>query len=175
LETRRQATSNLKIRYVVILSKLTEKPYINLKDEAFRSLFRRVSGLPQWHGDLHKRKISGGKKRAHRGKRAFEMGSEPTQTLVGETKTVGVRMRGGCVKPRILSCNFANVVDPSTGKSQKTEIKRVVKNPSNIDYQRRGVITKGAIIETSLGQAKVTSRPGQNGAVSAVLIEKQQT
>ena len=49
----------------------------------------------------------------------------------------------------------------------------MVKNPANVDYDRRGIITKGTIIETSLGTAKVTSRPGQNGIINAVLIKEK--
>ncbi|HDN05822.1 MAG TPA: 30S ribosomal protein S8e, partial [Candidatus Bathyarchaeota archaeon] len=50
----------------------------------------------------------------------------------------------------------------------------VIRNPANVDYDRRGVITKGAIIETSLGLARVTSRPGQNGVINAVLISEKE-
>jgi small subunit ribosomal protein S8e len=39
-----------------------------------------------------------------------------------------------------------------------------------VDYDRRGVITKGAEIETSLGIARVTSRPGNDGVINAILI-----
>ena len=35
---------------------------------------------------------------------------------------------------------------------------------------RRNIINKGAIIDTGLGKAKVTSRPGQTGIVSAILL-----
>jgi len=77
------------------------------------------------------------------------------------------------MKTRLLSANQANVSNPSTGKTEKVEILRVVRNPANIDYNRRGVITKGTIIETPLGVAKVTSRPGQDGAVNAVLTPKE--
>jgi len=127
--------------------------------------------MPQWHGNLHKRKKTGGKKHIFRGKRAFEMGSDPAQTIVGEARVTKKRGRGGAPKLRALAMNFANVTDPATGKSQKTEIHAVVKNPANVDYQRRGVITKGAILETPLGQAVVTSRPGQHGVVNAVLVQ----
>ena len=68
------------------------------------------------------------------------------------------------------------VTDSKTGKTEKTEIMRVVKNPANIDYDRRGVITKGVIVETSLGLARITSRPGQHGMLNAVLtgeVEKK--
>ena len=39
------------------------------------------------------------------------------------------------------------------------------------DYQRRGVITKGAILETEDGKCKVISRPGQCGIINAVLVK----
>src|SRR5208283_4815888 len=127
--------------------------------------------MPQWHGNLHKRKKSGGKKHIFRGKRAFEMGSDPAETIVGETHVTRKRGRGGKLKLRALAVNTANVTDPATGKSQKTEIRGVLKNPANVDYQRRGVITKGAVLDTPLGQALVTSRPGQHGIINAVLIQ----
>jgi len=130
--------------------------------------------MPQWHGDLHKRKKTGGKKHIFRGKRAFEMGSDPAQTIVGERRISVKRGRGGKTKFAALAVNSVNVTDPATGKSQKTEIRAVVKNPANVDYQRRGVITKGAILDTPLGQAIVTSRPGQHGVVNAVLIQGAQ-
>ncbi len=127
--------------------------------------------MPQWHGDLHKRKKTGGKRHVSRGKRAFEMGSDAAETIVGERRITEKRGRGGKSKLRALAVNYANVTDPTTGKSQKTEIRGVIKNPANVDYQRRGVITKGAVVDTPLGQAIVTSRPGQHGVVNAVLIQ----
>jgi len=127
--------------------------------------------MPQWHGDLHKRKKTGGKKHIFRGKRAFEMGSDPAETIVGEKRVARKRGRGGKMKFAALAVNTVNVTDPATGKSQKTEIRAVVKNPANVDYQRRGVITKGAVLETPLGQAIVTSRPGQHGVVNAILLQ----
>jgi small subunit ribosomal protein S8e len=48
----------------------------------------------------------------------------------------------------------------------------VTKNPANKDYERRGVITKGALLETEIGIAKVISRPGQDGVINAVLIKQ---
>jgi len=83
------------------------------------------------------------------------------------------RQRGGNTKTRALSINQANVSNPSTGKTQKMEILRVIRNPANVDYNRRGVITKGTIIETTIGVARVTSRPGQDGLVNAVLSSKE--
>ena len=128
-----------------------------------------------WHGNLHKKKLSGGRKIAHRIKRKFEKGSFPMETALGETKRKVARGRGGTSKIKILSDKYASVTDPKTGKTEKAEITRVIKNAANIDYDRRGVITKGAIIETSLGAARVTSRPGQNGIVNAVLTGEEKS
>ena len=128
--------------------------------------------MPQWHGDHRKRKPTGGRKKQFRGKRAYEMGSGPTATLVGEAKLRKRRGRGDSAKYGLLTWNYANVTDKATGKTQKVEIRRVIRNPANPDYQRRGVITKGAVIETPLGQATVVSRPGQDGAINAVLTQK---
>jgi len=126
-----------------------------------------------WHGDLHKKKPSGGRKRAYRMKRRYEKGSFPTETTLGEPRKKIDRGRGSNLKTRLQNTNQANVSDPATNKTQKAEILRVVQNPANVDYNRRGVITKGTIIETPLGQARVTSRPGQHGLVNAILMPKE--
>ena len=125
-----------------------------------------------WHGDQHKRKASGGRKRRYRTKRRFERGSFPTETKLGKPKKKVRRKLGGNEKVRLLAVKHANVSDAS-GKTKKVEILRVVKNPTNVDYDRRGVITKGTIIETSLGTARVTSRSGQDGIVNAILVPKE--
>ncbi len=127
-----------------------------------------------WHGDLHKRKSTGGKRRPYRGKRKFEAGSFPVETVLGEPERKIERTRGGNIKVKLLSDKYVCVADSKTGKTQKVEILRVVKNPANVDYDRRGVITKGAIIETPLGLARVTSRTGQDGVINAVLIKERE-
>jgi small subunit ribosomal protein S8e len=130
-----------------------------------------MSKMPQWHGGQKKRKKTGGKRRAHRRKRSYEIGGTAAQTAFGETKRKRSNVCGGNMKLRLLSCNIANVTDPSTNVTKKVEITNVVRNPSNVDYERRGIITKGAIIATPLGEAHVTSRPGQDGVVNAILMK----
>lgn len=127
-----------------------------------------------WHGRLYKKKPSGGRKKAYRGKKKFEQGSFPVETTLGEQKKKTSRGRGGNTKLKILKEKHSCITNPKNGKTEKVEITRVVRNPANIDYNRRGVITKGAIIETSLGMARVTSRPGQNGIINAVLIGEEE-
>jgi small subunit ribosomal protein S8e len=129
--------------------------------------------LSVWQGDSHKKKPSGGRKRANRKKRKFEQGSFPAETILGKTKRKIERKKGGNMKTKILRDKYACATDPTSGKTEKVEIIRVVKNPVNVDYDRRGVITKGAIIETPKGLARVTSRPGQIGAINAVFISEE--
>ncbi len=126
-----------------------------------------------WHGALFKRKRSGGRKISHRKKRKFEKGSFPVETRMGERKVKISKGRGGSLKHKVLRDNFAVVTDNKNGKTQKVKVTRVIKNPANVDYDRRGVITKGAIVETSLGPARITSRPGQHGELNAVLIGEE--
>jgi small subunit ribosomal protein S8e len=128
--------------------------------------------LSVWHGDQHKRKNSGGRKRVNRKKRRYEKGFFPAETTLGKPKSKTIRKHGGNEKVRLLTANQANISDNS-GKTTKVEIIRVIENPANVDYDRRGVITKGTMIATSLGTARVTSRPGQDGIVNAILVAKK--
>ncbi|HER54532.1 MAG TPA: 30S ribosomal protein S8e [Candidatus Bathyarchaeota archaeon] len=125
-----------------------------------------------WHGDQHKRKASGGRKRANRKKRRYEKGFFPAETTLGKQKSRTMRKQGGTQKVRLLAVNQANI-STDAGKTEKVEILRVMENPANVDYDRRGVITKGTMIATTLGNARVTSRPGQDGIVNAVLVSKK--
>ena len=57
----------------------------------------------------------------------------------------------------------------------KTQILSVIENRASADYDRRRIITKGAIIKTKLGDAKVTSRPGQTSVINAVLMGEEES
>ncbi len=123
-----------------------------------------------WQG-RSRRKPTGGLYRPHRKKRKYELGREQVETLIGERKVKKVRVRGGNYKLKLFSDRYANVYDPKQGKVVRAEIKAVVENPAHVHYARRNVITKGAIILTEIGKAKVTNRPSQEGVINAVLIE----
>jgi small subunit ribosomal protein S8e len=98
------------------------------------------------------------------------MGRTPTETLMGETKRRTVDSKGKVKKTPALRIEFVNVTDAEKGVTFRAEIQDVESNPANMDYQRRKVITRGTIIKTSKGRAKVTNRPGQDGILNAVLI-----
>lgn len=116
------------------------------------------------------RKASGGRYHFSRSKIKCELGGFPASTKLSKTrKVVSARGLGGKRKQVTLSTNLINVTDKK-GKTTKTEILNVVGNPANIQLVIRNIITKGAIVETKLGKVKVTSRPGQEGTLSGVLV-----
>ncbi|MBN1385393.1 30S ribosomal protein S8e [Candidatus Woesearchaeota archaeon] len=119
-----------------------------------------------------KRKVSGTiYNRKGRGKRKYELGRLPTMTKLGKEKRKTIRVRGGNLKTRLIGAEFANLYDPKTKKYQKAKIKTVADNPANKNYVRRNIITKGTIIDTEAGKARITSRPGQDGILNAVLVK----
>ncbi|MEW5839494.1 MAG: 30S ribosomal protein S8e [Thermoproteota archaeon] len=124
--------------------------------------------------NLAGRKMTGGRKVANRGRRKFEIDRYPNEAIVGAADIVTRRTRGANVKAAFKTAEFANVVDRDAKKVTKSKILRVTKNPANRDYERRGVVSKGAVIETEAGSALVTSRPGQDGVVNAVLVKAKQ-
>jgi small subunit ribosomal protein S8e len=116
-----------------------------------------------------KRTKTGARTRPQNKKKKHELGRAPTETELGEPRFRVVDSRGGNQKVRALATDVANVnVD---GETIQTEIQDVVENTANPNYVRRNILTKGAVIDTEEGTARVTSRPGQIGQVNAVLVE----
>lgn len=99
-----------------------------------------------------------------------ELGREPTETTVGEPRFRTVDVRGDAEKVRVLSTNVVNVATDSG--AERATIEDVSANDANPNYARRNIITKGAIIETDAGTARVTSRPGQDGQVNATRVDE---
>jgi small subunit ribosomal protein S8e len=122
-----------------------------------------------WQGKS-KRKPTGGRLSAHRSKKRSEIGNELQQAKIGELTRKVARSRGGTSKNRLLRTDIASVTDPKSGKSYISKILAVIENAANPNYVRQNIITKGSIIGTEKGNAKVTSRPGQHGVVNAVLM-----
>jgi small subunit ribosomal protein S8e len=126
-----------------------------------------------WQSGITKRKKTGGKKRAYRSKRLRDAGSAPLQSELGNTIRRVESGKSRLLKVKLFSDNVVNVSNPSTGTTERLEIRDVVENPANIDYNRRGVITKGAIVRTDEGLAKIVSRPGQHGVFNAIVIKEE--
>ncbi len=121
-----------------------------------------------------RRKLSGGLIRQNSSKKKRDMGRYPAETQIGPRKLKNIRTRGGNVKHRILKAEEAIVLDQSTGVSQKVKILNVLENRANREYARRRIITKGCVVDTDIGKARVTSRPGQHGVINCILIEKKE-
>ncbi len=116
------------------------------------------------------RSPSGARNVANRGKRKSELGRDPAETRVDEKRLRKIRTRGGNEKLRLAAANKINLTDVKSGKTQVTDILGVIENDANPNYVRRNIVTKGAVVETPEGNAKVTSRPGQDGVVNGILI-----
>lgn len=117
-----------------------------------------------------KKKPSGGKLRQSRSKRRYELGREPTLTRIGETSRKVQRGLGGNTKSILMLCSFANVYDPKSKSTKRSKIITVKANPANPHFVQRNILNRGTVISTEAGEARITSRPGQDGVVNAVLL-----
>ena len=113
-------------------------------------------------------KITGGIRHPLRIRRKYETDRYPNEALTGAQVTITRRVRGSNRKTALKTIDFVNLVTKDN-KVKKVKIIKVLENPTNNDYKRRGVITKGAILETENGKCKVVSKPGQHGVVNAIL------
>ena len=117
-----------------------------------------------------RRKQTGALYKSNRKKRQYELGREPSFTKLGKKRSQNIRVMGAHHKLRLLSADTANLFDPKSKKYKQVKIKTITDNPANRHFIRRNIMTKGSVIDTELGKAKITSRPGQDGVVNAVLI-----
>ncbi|KAJ3686211.1 hypothetical protein LUZ61_015375 [Rhynchospora tenuis] len=97
---------------------------------------------------MHKRRATGGKKKAWRKKRKYELGRQPANTKLSSNKTVRrVRVRGGNVKWRALRLDTGNYSWGSEAVTRKTRILDVVYNASNNELVRTQTLVKSAIVQ----------------------------
>ncbi len=124
------------------------------------------------HKGRLKRKSSGGLYTRASKKKLYELGRKPTNTLIGAKRSSRIiRVRGGNFRQFTLVAHDANLYNPKTRKHERAVIKTETGNPANVNYVRRNILTKGSIVVTDKGRARIISRPGQHGSVEAVLIE----
>jgi small subunit ribosomal protein S8e len=119
------------------------------------------------------KKPSGGRRVRHHKKKKREIGTLPSMTNIDDRRKRKLRVRGGNQKIKLFSENTANVMDPKTKKVKKVKILEVVENKAHHQFAKLKIMTKGAIIKTEAGEARITSRPGQIGVIDAVLLEKK--
>jgi small subunit ribosomal protein S8e len=137
------------------------------------TIYRKL-GLSVYQG-RDWRKENGKRLKPYRKKRRYEYGRFPILTKIGEEEIrYAVRVRGGNIKIKAKKVLYANVYDPEEKKIKKVKILEVIKNPSDRKLDRLKVITKNTIIRTEIGEAKVTSRPGQDGVINAILLKRSE-
>jgi small subunit ribosomal protein S8e len=125
--------------------------------------------MAQWHG-ISRRKPTGGRRVQARSKRSTEISSEKQFALIGEVKRKIYRKTGGNNLVRVLSADKVSVNDPKTGKTKVATMKTVVESPADPNHVRRNILTKSAVVDTDMGQVRITSRPGQDGVINGVIL-----
>jgi len=114
-------------------------------------------------------KITGGRRHPLRSRRKYELDRFPNEAIIGNQVTVTRKVRGKNIKSAIKTIDSVNLAIDS--KIKRVKIIKVLENATNNDYQRRGIISKGAMLETEAGKCRVVSRPGQDGTVNAILVK----
>ena len=117
-----------------------------------------------------RRKQTGARYKDYRKKKQYELGREPSFTKLGIKRIQLIRTMGANRKLRLLSADTANLYDPKSKVFKQAKIKTITDNPANRHFIRRNIMTKGSVIDTEFGKARITSRPGQDGVINAVLI-----
>jgi small subunit ribosomal protein S8e len=117
-----------------------------------------------------KRSSTGGRYKNTGKSKLYERGRKPLMSKIGEKRVRKEHVKAGLEKQRVLQTNIINVYNPKTKKYQQVTVKSVAENPANRNYVRRNILTKGTIVETEAGKARITNRPGQEGSVQAVLV-----
>ena len=134
--------------------------------------------MSEWHMKS-KRKPSGGLRNTvnRTDKKLAWKGGIATLTTISasekEASSDVSRVKGGISKIRAKTVHY--VVVSVKNKAKKGKIASVVENKGNRQYARRNIITKGAIVKAEVDGkeefVKITSRPGQTGAVFGVLTD----
>ncbi|MBI3587671.1 30S ribosomal protein S8e [Candidatus Micrarchaeota archaeon] len=116
-----------------------------------------------------KYKGTGGAKRSRSDKVKAHYGGFFSRTRIEKAeKREAASVKGRGLKVKAKAVSFANV--SHGGKISKAKLITVLESPDNRHYARENVVTKGCLVQTEMGSARVTSRPGQHGIVNAILV-----
>ncbi|MCK4688612.1 MAG: 30S ribosomal protein S8e, partial [Candidatus Lokiarchaeota archaeon] len=102
-----------------------------------------------------KRKFTGKKYKHFKKKRKRELERPTIDTTIDDEKKKKQRVMGGNTKLKLFSSQYINVTDPNTNKTSKVRILGFESNDASKDLTRRHILTKGAVVETELGNAKI--------------------
>ena len=125
----------------------------------------------QYHGPSKRKSSGNGKlKIKNRDKKRHEVGGYFIATRLSEANVIKkVRTRGGKEKDKLKNAGYANLL--VDGSYKKVKIKGVIESKDNRNFARLNIITKGTVIDTELGKAIVTNRPGKEGFINAKLVK----
>jgi len=126
--------------------------------------------MEQYHGKSGS-KISGtgGKRHKSADKKLYLAGTPFTATKLGESEIRKlVSGRGSTFKVKLKRGLYMNVKTKDGMK--KVKIRNVTESPANRNYARQNYMSKGTVVETEIGKAKITNRIGQDGVVNGVMV-----
>ena len=104
---------------------------------------------------LHKRKITGGKTKIHRKRRAHELGRLPGNTKLGARRVSAVRARGGNYKLRGLRLDTGNFAWSTFAVAQRCRILDVVYNATSNELVRTKTLVKNCIVSVDAAPFKL--------------------
>jgi len=127
---------------------------------------------------LHKRRVTGGKRKIHQKKRKFELGRLPANTKLApnDTRVTEIRTRGGNQKFRALRLDAGNFSWGSQSCTRKSRIIDVVYNATSNELIRTKTLVKGAVVQVdsapfrqwyfkhygiTLGKKRATDKTGE--------------
>ena len=116
------------------------------------------------------RKVTGGRRRPAVMKRRAEIGLAPADTHIGDERRRIIRTFGGNEKSRALRASFVNVTN-AKGETKKVRIMNVEENSANPNYVRWKPAHERRYPQDRDRPARISSRPGQDGVINAVLLE----
>lgn len=126
--------------------------------------------MDQYHKPHGKKVVSGtgGRRRKFRDKKLSHIGGVFASTRVSAQESkVPIRGRGGNYGLKLKKASKISIVTKDGMKCES--IIRVLES-HNPEYVRMNILTKGAVVETKIGKARITNRVGQDGFVNGVLV-----
>lgn len=118
------------------------------------------------------RKPTGGRYTNTNPKKLHQAANRFVRTAIGPTRVKTRKTKGANTKRLFLSTDTVNLYDPKKKKHVKAKLEVVKESTSNRNFVRRNIMTKGTIVKTDKGLAKITSRPGQENVLNAILHEE---
>lgn len=118
------------------------------------------------------RKPSGGKLKKEKKRRKAQRRGKPRKVKLGKEIKKTLKTLGGNKKQVLFASDKIHLITKDR-KTKVVKIKNVLEVPSNRFLARANMMTRGAIVETELGKAKITNRPSQEGNIQGILVEEK--